>query len=53
MKGSRWLVVPEPSRGDAARPVAIESDKTPADIGVHVIRFVPFLGTSDLVDVVA
>ena len=44
------LVVLEPG-GSAAHPVVLERAHTPADLGVHGVRFLPFLGTRDLVDV--
>jgi len=44
------LVMPEPG-GSAAHPVVVERAHTPADLGVHGVRFSPFLGTRDLVDV--
>lgn len=44
------LVVLEPG-GPAAHPVVVERAHTPADLGVHGVRFLPFLGTRDLVDV--
>jgi hypothetical protein len=44
------LVMLEPG-GPATHPVVVERARTPADLGVHGVRFSPFLGTRDLIDV--
>lgn len=35
----------------ASHPVVVERARTPADLGVRGVRFAPFLGTRDLIDV--
>jgi hypothetical protein len=44
------LVALEPG-GPASHTVVVERARTPADLGVHGVRFTPFLGTRDLIDV--
>jgi hypothetical protein len=44
------LVTLEPG-GAATHPVVIERARMPADLGVHGVRIMPFLGSRELVDV--
>jgi hypothetical protein len=46
------VVTVEPAGNEAVQPLEIESEKTPADLGVRGIRFETFLGSESLVDVV-
>jgi hypothetical protein len=46
------VVVAEPAASAAVAPLVLETDRTPADIGVHGVTFTPsFLGASELVDI--
>jgi hypothetical protein len=45
------LVVREPSRGASPSPIVLETDKSPADIGVDSVRIASFLGEGGLMDV--
>ena len=46
------VIALELNEGNTMSVVEIESDKTPAEIGIHGISFQPFLGENNLVDVV-
>jgi hypothetical protein len=45
------VIVREPTAGKAVRPVVLERDETPANLGIRGIEFAPFLGRADLLDV--
>jgi hypothetical protein len=49
--GSGVLLVTVEPGGSGVHPVVLERARTPADLGVHDVRFTSFLGTRDLFDV--